>query len=280
MSVKFFGQFLLERGAVSRTDLLKAIDLQQARNRRLGEYAVRRGYLTEAQAEQVNQAQLSADKFFGEIAIEMGLLEQGQVEELLTLQQNDHILIGEALITLKLIDSERLEKELAAFEQDQSRYVIDDVIFPPGTAHASLLAVPVDLTAKLLRRIIGIQAKLGEGSLETRSPVSRLVTVTTYFHGSLTCGYTLSISKDIGSAVSQHIAGEAPASPDSEIVIDSVKELCNIISGNAAARYAQLGRKVEISPPAEGAPTLDSGKTFVVFPLHVAEGAVEVRISR
>jgi CheY-specific phosphatase CheX len=278
VSVKFFGQFLLERGVVSREALLRAISLQESRNLRLGDYAIRRGYLTEPQSEQINQAQLTADKRFGELAVEMGLLTSAQVDELLTLQQNDYILLGEALLEEDILARPVLERELKAFKEDQERYLVDDVVFPPGTKDASLLAIPVDLTAKMLLRLVGIHGKIGESEREVRPPVGRLQSVTIAFSGALSAHYTLSVSRDIAELVAARILGEPPKPDEDEVVIDSVKELCNVICGNAAAKFAQLGRRVEIGPPSETAPPLEDGKTFILFPLHVAEGAVEIRI--
>jgi CheY-specific phosphatase CheX len=280
VSVKFFGQFLLERGLVTRDHLLQAIRLQESRDLRLGDYAIRRGYLTELHAERINQAQLTTDKRFGEIAMEMGLLTAEQLDELLTLQQNDYMLLGEALLNLGAIQDGVLERELEAFKKDQARYIVDDVVFPPGSADASLLAIPIDLTAKLMLRLLGIHGKIGEGEREVRYPVERLVSVSLRFSGSLEFDYTLSVSKDIALCIAERILGEPPGPGEEDVVIDSVKELCNVVCGNAAAKYAQIGRRVEIGPPSQGAPKLGDGKKFIMFPLHVAEGAVEVRILR
>jgi len=279
VSVKFFGQFLLERGVIGRQVLLDALKLQDDRNLRLGAYAVRRGYLTEAQAEAVNKSQLTEDKRFGELAAEMGLLTEEQVEELLVLQHNDYLLLGEALYEMGALDRPVLERELRAFKEDQARYLVDDVIFPPGTKEASLLAVPVDLTAKMLSRLVGITCKIGEGEREQRRPVDRLLSVSVQFSGGLDAAYTLSVSHDIAADIARHVLGDE-SGLDDEAVVDSVRELCNVICGNTAAKLAQAGRKVEIGPPFEGCPVLETGQQYVLFPLHVAEGAVEVRIRR
>ena len=279
MSVKFFGQFLLERGVVGRDALLTALDLQDGRNLRLGDYAVRRGYMTEAQAETLNRQQLTVDRRFGELAVEAGYLTPEQVEELLALQRNDYVLLGEALLELGHIDGETLEVELRAFEADQARYLVDEVIFPPGIRDASLLAMPVDLTAKILLRMVGITTKIGEGEREIRPPVDRLVSVSVAFSGGLAATYTLSVSRDIAEAVFSHMTGVDVSAAAEEEIVDAVKELCNVICGNAAAKMAKVGRPVEIGPPEVGAPALAEGAHYVLFPLHVAEGAIEVRIT-
>lgn len=279
MSVKFFGQFLLERGVVSREKLMEALALQDTRNLRLGDYAIRRGLLTEAQADKVNRAQLTEDMRFGEIAVEMNFLTEQQVNELLTLQQNDYLLLGEALLEKKTVERAVLERELMAFKADQNQYLIDEVIFPPGVKDPSLLAIPVDLTAKMLNRIANVTSKIGEGTREVRPPVDRLISVSVTFSGDLHANYTLSVSKDIAKEVAIRILGD-DSDIDDETVVDCLRELCNVICGNSAAKFAQAGKRVEIGPPWSGAPQLEGDDKFIVFPLHVASGAVEVRILR
>lgn len=279
MSVKFFGQYLLERGVVTRAQLLEALDLQDARNLRLGDYAVRRGYLTDAQSEKINRVQLTEDKRFGEIAVEQGFLTEAQVQELLVLQQNDYLMLGEALLERGVLDRATLEKELKIFKEDQERYLTDEVIFPPGIRDPSLLSIPIDLTAKILMRIANVTSKIGEGERSERPPVPRLVTVAVELCGDLEATYVLSLSKDISRKVALPMLGEDPGD-DEETIVDSVRELCNVICGNSAAKLAQLGKRVEIRPPSVIEDTLPPHDQAVLFPLHVAEGAAEVRILR
>ncbi len=279
MSVKFFGQFLLERGVVSREELLEALAIQDTRNLRLGDYALRRGYLSEAQSEQINRTQLTEDKRFGEIAVEKGILDEAQVQELLTLQQNDYLMLGEALLEVGKLERATLERELKTFKGDQEKYLTDEVIFPPGIKDPSLLAVPIDLTAKMLIRIANVTSKIGEGERSARPPVERLITVAVEFSGDLEATYLLSLSEDIARKVALPMLGEDPGD-DLEAVVDSVRELCNVICGNSAAKFAQVGKRVEIGPPQMNEGPLPLHDQAVLFPLHVAEGAAEVRILR
>ena len=63
------------------------------------------------------------------------------------------------------------------------------------------------------------------------------------------------------------------------VVEDAVKEFCNIVCGNAVAKLAQMGVQVDIAPP-ESLPSIpDSpqGMISVVFPVHLAEGGLDLR---
>ena len=65
MAVKFFGQFLIEKGAVTRIDLLQAIDLQEKTNLKFGEMVVEMGLMTTTDVARVHLAQRSEDLHFG-----------------------------------------------------------------------------------------------------------------------------------------------------------------------------------------------------------------------
>ena len=58
MAVKFFGQFLVEQGAVTSEALLHAIELQDRTNLKLGEMAVAMGYITPNDIERAHSAQI------------------------------------------------------------------------------------------------------------------------------------------------------------------------------------------------------------------------------
>jgi len=278
VAVRFFGQFLLGRGVIDREQLLAALALQEERNRPVGAYAVRRGYLTPEQAERVNRAQRSTDERFGDLAVEVGLLTRAQVLELLTLQENDHVRIGEALVELGVFDSEALEREVAAFERDQAPYQTENRIFPESAANPDLLAIILDLTGKMLKRVARIQNKIAAIEELGSMPADDLITVSLTFTGALTSEFVLSVSRDIADQVARSLIGEQePVSR--EVAVDAVKELANVICGNTVGKAAQIGKRVEISPPLEGAPMVREGDHGVFVPLLVAHGVVEIRVA-
>lgn len=119
MAVKFLGQFLLERGAITSEQLQAATAAQRACNLLLGELAVREGLLTAAQAQRIHQRQRSDERRFGDIALELGLLDPAQLEALLARQKATRRLLGEVLVEQGALDPARLQAELAAHHADQ-----------------------------------------------------------------------------------------------------------------------------------------------------------------
>ncbi len=95
MSAKFIGQFLLEKGLITREALLAATEQQQHVNLTLGQLAVAQGLLSRAQADSINLEQQRSDKRFGEIALEKNLLNAIQLVELLRGRKDKRVFIGE-----------------------------------------------------------------------------------------------------------------------------------------------------------------------------------------
>ena len=87
MAVKFFGQFLVEKGVVTREVLLQAIELQESVNLSFGATAMAMGLLTEADIEKVHNAQRCEDLRFGDMAVKLELLTADQMQQVLTRQR-------------------------------------------------------------------------------------------------------------------------------------------------------------------------------------------------
>ncbi len=119
---KFFGQYLVDQGAITWDQLKKAIALQQENNLLLGTMAKNKGYLSQSQLEFVLDKQKKINKKFGQIAYEKGWLSQEQINELLQEQSKNHCFLGQALTRLGYLDSSAIHLHLENFRQlEQSR---------------------------------------------------------------------------------------------------------------------------------------------------------------
>lgn len=154
MAVKFLGQFLLERGAITPQQLLAAIEAQRASNPLLGELAVRQGLLTEAQARRINDRQRTDDRRFGDIALEMGLLDATQVEALVTAQKAGRKLFGQVLLEQGVIEPAQLDSELAAHRsaQDAAHHAL--TVGVADHALAELANGAIELCGRLFPRML------------------------------------------------------------------------------------------------------------------------------
>lgn len=278
MAVKFFGQFLVEKGAVSRMDLLQAIDLQEKTNLKFGEMVVEMGLMTNADVERVHLAQRNEDLHFGDMAVKLGIITEAQVQQVLTHQRNNHLYIGEALVQIGVLTKEKLDELLAAFKQDQQGYVSEKVQIPANVPHKSIWEMVADLTYKMLTRVVGVSFRPGPCSIVEKMQ-SRPVIAEMGFSGSVSARYLLSVSESTRNLVAKAILDEDSVEDEpTEVLDDSVKEFINIICGNIAAKAAQLGHTIDIAPPeifdqAQGL-EVPQDHTGLMFPIYLSDGEV------
>lgn len=279
MAVKFFGQFLVEKGAVTRMELLQSIDLQEKTNLKFGEMVVEMGLMTSSDVERVHQAQRSEDLHFGDMAVKLGVISEDQVQQVLTRQRNNHLYIGEALIKVGALTEQQLESFLKDFKQDQQAYISEKIEIPAGVPHQPIWEMVADLTYKMLTRVAGISFRTGPCALVDKLPI-RPVVAEMGFSGSVTARYLLSVSESTRNLVAKAILDEESVEDeDVEVLDDSVKEFINIVCGNIAAKAAQLGHSIEITPP-ELRPDCATGicvpqdHTGLMFPIYLSDGEV------
>lgn len=277
MAVKFFGQFLVEKGIVSTDALLKAIELQEQKNLKLGEMAVSMGYITQADIDRAHNAQFSKDMKLGDLLVEMGILTLNQLNEVITRQKNTHLYIGEALVLVGAMSSEQLQQHLDEFKADQAPYVSDRIELPAGVANSLIWEMTADLTYKMITRILDLQFRAGKCQIVTTLE-SNYMMAALEMSGSVEARYLLSVSEELQKTVAKAILREESVEGESaEILEDTVMEFVNVVCGNVAAKASQMGEIININPPvtihppAAGLP-VPQGSQALCFPIHVSGG--------
>ncbi|MBE2290929.1 MAG: chemotaxis protein CheX [Xanthomonadaceae bacterium] len=162
MTVRFLGQFLLERGTITARQLQAATEAQRAGNPLLGELAVRKGLLTEGQVQRIHERQRSDDRRFGDIALALGLLDSAQLESLLAAQHAGRRLLGQVLLEQGALDEATLQAELAAHQADQaaaSRALADGV---SEHALSGFANGAIALCGRLFPRMLGSQCQAAD----------------------------------------------------------------------------------------------------------------------
>lgn len=245
MAVKFFGQFLLERGAVTREQLLEAVAYQEAKNLKLGDYAVSKGYLTAEQLTRINDEQQRTDMRIGELAVLMGMITRPKLDELLMMQKNDHVMIGEAFVRKGLLTPDVVERELVAFREDQRPYAHSVATAPEGSDDA--VVASADITMKMLQRVAHVEAKLGDAAPVEMIPTDAYCAVSVKFSGDSNSEYVLCFTRELAARIAVSFVGTTTVT-DADIK-DGAREFCNIVCGNVMAVMARKGKAVEISPP-------------------------------
>lgn len=277
MAVKFFGQFLVEKRVVSRDALLKAIELQEQKNLKLGETAAAMGYITQTDIDRAHNAQLSKDMNLGDLLVEMGILTQNQLNEVVTRQKNTHLYIGEALVLVGAITSAQLQQYLEEFKADQAKYVADRIELPVSIPNSRIWEMTADLTYKMITRVLDLQFRREKCRIVTELEKNFMMAGMD-LSGDVYARYVISVSEGLQKSVARAILREESVDHEPvEILEDTVMEFVNVVCGNVAAKASQMGTIININPPSTMSQTPDSlavpaGHTALCFPIYVGEG--------
>lgn len=116
----FFGQYLLNQGAIDKETLSKLLDTSKKTRVKLGVLAINSGLMTADNVNRVSQLQQQKDKKFGEIAIEEGFLTEPELEILLSVQDTEHLKLSQTLIDQDIMTLDDVEKYLIKYRSDYS----------------------------------------------------------------------------------------------------------------------------------------------------------------
>ena len=163
MGVKFFGQYLIERGQIDGDQLSDALARNRSHNSSIGDLAVDSGYLSEADTFRINRMQSRVDKPFGEMAVDMGLLTVGQVLELTTRQQQHNRRLSDVLGEMGVLSQARLEALWRDFKRDQAPFEAGEVHLPAALEACPAARCILDLFPKLCRRLARVQVRVARG---------------------------------------------------------------------------------------------------------------------
>lgn len=269
MAVKFFGQFLIERGVLSADKLLAALEDQRGRNRRFGSYALQLGYLRPADVQRIQQHQQAVDARFGEVAVQLGLLSPEQVEEILLRQRQDHIMLGELLVERGDLSPEVLARELAAFKDDQAPWSTGELLLPADLRDQTVARTMLELPVRLFARTTGEHVKVGEAHWADHAPQASFA-VHVPFSGTRTLAFGIACDTTAAEQLARGLLGDGALLEDAEVIADAVREFANVVAGSILARLAQLGQGYDIHPPVDGMPSPEGGRLLMVALLGAA----------
>jgi len=247
-TVRFFGQYLLERGRIDHRQLLAAVEYQNVTNARLGTLALGKGYLTEAQVQRINLAQRTTDRLFGDLAVDLGLLTTEQLHELIELQKSHRIFLGEALIEKGFLTREEVEAELAQFRADQqaSQMMIRGALI--RLKDAEMVADVLDTVLKMFKRVLHENVLIEDCREGTESWMARDWTISQRFTGDLEATFSLNVPQGLLLRMASLMLEEDLKTVD-ELVQDAGQEFVNIICGNIAAKLSVRNRNAGLLPP-------------------------------
>jgi CheY-specific phosphatase CheX len=248
VSTKFFGQFLLERGAITGPQLVAAVAIQEKTNVLLGTRAIDAGYMTVAQVDEINLLQRSVDRRFGELAVEKQYLTEDQLKNLLGRQKEQRLMLGEALIKLGALDNARLAAELAAFKKEAGGVPGTIAEVYDGLRGAAILEVIADVACKMFLRIVHQQVRLGN----RRDGAGKIAPADYTIHQRIKGDVNAAVCLNLSAALMKTIGGTMLGVDDAEFdadTLDGGAEFVNVVCGIVCARLSGAGRRVDLDPP-------------------------------
>jgi CheY-specific phosphatase CheX len=275
---RFFGQYLLEKGILSRQQLLDALAKQRSKVEKLGELAVRKGYLKPEDVERIHREQQKTDLFFGQLAVKMGLLTEEQVNELLNIQRSNHVFLGEVLVELGYLTKAQVEEELKKFQHEEEEIsfsVAKD--FP----YSTILNILASTAEKQFRRVADMRVKFSEPKEETGETPNLYVSIFLDLKGDIQASLLLKLSAEVAHHVAKHLLKDSKLLQDEAYVKDAASEFFNILCGNLLSKFMEIGKSCDISVPLAYFSTerktlsLEGKKAFTI-PLTTTEGPASI----
>ena len=252
MSVKFFGQFLIERGEIDAGQLREALECMQARNRSLGDLAIAAGLLAPEDAARLNAAQRKVDRPFGELAVAKGLLSREILERLVRHQREARLPLGEALVVLGHLSATRLGALLDQFKIDQSPYETGQRSLPSALVGVRIAALTLDLLPRFCMRVAHLYVKLAPArphDADLGLPHRAALGV----RGSQPLEIGLAADDEVASALAGGISGQPRPSLEGSLVGDGLGEFLDLLVGNALAALEREGVFSCLEPVRRGA---------------------------
>lgn len=248
MPAKFFGQFLLERGVISRDVLLDAITYQKSIHQPLCALALEKGYLTPVQLEELDADHKESDKKFLELAVKKNMLRFEQLEELGKLQSERWMFLGEALVEKGHLSLVKLQELLEEYRKEQQikdtdlDTVLADV--PEKDVISSFLQLTVDLFLHYTKQIVEVISveKTDFDPKGISYIFSQHVTGDKNFH------YALALPEALTLSIASYILREE-IKEMCDTVLDAVSEFVNVVIGNGCTRLSMKDFTVSAEPP-------------------------------
>jgi hypothetical protein len=240
MSVKFFGQYLIERGEIDAGQLREALERMQERNLSLGDLAIAAGLLSPEDAARLNAAQREVDRPFGELAVAKGLLSRELLERLIRHQRETRLPIGEALVALGHLPATRLGALLDQFKSDQSPFETGQRSLPGPLVGVRIAALALDLLPRFCLRVARVHVKLASARPQSQDPALRHRAMLVV-QGAQRLEIGLAADREVATAFASGISGASGDSNDAMLVTDGLGEFLNLLVSNAAAALEREG---------------------------------------
>lgn len=253
---QYFGNYLVEKNKISRSQLNEVIIHQQNSNAKLGLIAVAEKLLTTKQAEEINQLQKQMDRRFGDIAIEKGYLLSEEVNYLLNLQGNPYLKFVQALLENNILTIEEIEHSIEEFKHDNHHSDSDLEALKSGDIDR-IIPVFVDVKVPLSGECISLAIRNMIRFINNKLLLKEAYKVSEYTFGSIAYQQMIgdhSVFVGFGCKDQELVTIASPFAKEEfqvmdEDAFDSVCEFINCINGLYASKLSHENIHIDMTPP-------------------------------
>lgn len=284
---RLLGNYMLDRGLVTKGQLGHAYRIQEEKRAKLGVIAVSERLMTIAQAEQVNALQATMDKRFGDIAIEKGYLTQEQLGRLLELQGNSYLAFIQVLVDEGLLSMEQVNTAETDYQQLLGLTGTDMTILKTGDIDK---IIPIFLESddertrkmfamcvKNLYRLVDSHVFVGK-AYRTGSIRDEVMAYQCFYGDENAYVAIAGKYEDIQKVAVNYTKEEFIETK--EDALDAICELINCMNGLYASDISRDGIRVEMEPPEFSVVYTEArAEDIIVMPVYLSGGSVKLFIS-
>ncbi len=251
MALRFFGQYLLETGAVEREQLLDAIEYQASITQPICALAIERGLLNKLQAAAIDEAYELSDGNLAGTALRVGLLTNQQVKELEAVNPEKWVCLGESLVTRGHVTLSRLCDLIDKYRREiplDDGFLLNALV---GVREAEIVGPIIQITVDMFLHYTKQIVQVLSVDVET-TPAVEEDTVEYIFAqrivGDKNFDYHMSLTEVLTRSIASHMMG-TEVSEVNAMVLDAVSEFVNVVIGNVCTRLSVENLSVRAEPP-------------------------------
>lgn len=291
MFSQYFGNYLLNKKAVTTEELKEVLEYQKSIHVKLGVLAINFGYMNSTQVQEVHQLQMKIDKKFGEIALQLGYLNEQQLQDLLSTQKLGHLQLSQALIDKKHFTFDQLQKELENYKQDcqltneqienlqqgDIDKIIDVFLKFENSIHSKIYSNYTALMLKSIIRLLDATPRVEKNPSRDNYTAEWLVYQKIYGEYNLFTG--IAADKETFLTLASKFAGQKFTVID-EMVKSSVAEFLSVHNGIFLVNMSNRNVELQMDPQIlyQQAKIENNEETYIT-PIYLIDGKFDLIIS-
>ncbi len=289
----YFGDYLCEKGRLTREKAAALTEEMKVTRLKLGTIAVAEGIMTVKQAEEVNAIQAREDRRFGDIAISKGYMTEKDLSLVLSKQGDPYLLYLEILQKHDIVKQDEMASLLADFRKSSgfTNYEMEALksgdidriipIFTQGVGIPVEIKDYIALAARNLVRFIDNNVRFGYirkvKEIKTEKLAFQAMKGDYLFEAGFAASYD-----DTGMRKAASVYGREEFETVDEDALDALCEFINVSNGLFARDEGEYDIVIDMEPPVmkSGNITIGLEEGFYIIPFYISESRVNMILSK